>query len=157
MYILLDCTKINDSDWVNVTEHWEMNILGFVNNNNLFNKDGRMYFLKYNIIIVILCDKNIDRTNNARIYEIERSQRICRKIFIGVDNQFNPDEVELSLLPFYFKDLITNGKTNEVNLHEDISLILDRKLSIEEYKNADVYDDATLKEIERIFGGANNE
>ncbi len=157
MYILLDCSKINESDWLEVIEHWELNILGFVNNNKQFNKDGKMYFLKYNITIIILCNKNIDRTKHQTIYEIERSQKICRKIFIGVDDQFQPDDTELDLLPFYFNDLVDDNITLEDTLKVDISRLLNRNISLEEYKNADVYDEGTLQDIERIFGGTNNE
>lgn len=156
MYILLDCTKINEVEWLKVIEHWELNILGFVNNNKQFNKDGKMYFLKYNITIIILCNKNIDRTNHPTIYEIEKSQKICRKIFVGVDDQFQPDESELDLLPFYFKDLVDDSTTREDNLQMDISRLLNRNISLEKYKNADVYDEETLREIGRIFGGTNN-
>ncbi|MDF2503310.1 hypothetical protein [Clostridium sp.] len=157
MYILLDCTKINESDWMNVIEHWEMNILGFVNNNNQFNKDGKMYFLKYNITIVILCDKNIDRNNNPIIYEIERSQRICRKIFIGVDNQFQPDETELDLLPFYFENLVDEAQNSSETLRSDIANLLTRNIQVSEYQAAGIYDEEALKEINRIFGGSKNE
>lgn len=157
MYILLDCTKINESDWINVIEHWEMNILGFVNNNKPFNNDGKMYFLKYNITIVVLCDKNIDRTNNPTIYEIERSQRICRKIFIGVDNQFQPEESELDLFPFYFEDLVDKAQNTSDALRSDITNLLKRNIQVTEYQAAGIYDEEALKEINRIFGGAKNE
>lgn len=157
MYILLDCTKINESDWMNVIEHWEMNILGFVNNNKAFNKEGKMFFLKYNITIVILCNKNIDRTNNPTIYEIERSQRICRKMFIGVDDQYQPEEFELDLFPFYFEDLVDKAQSTNDSLRTDITNLLKRNIQVTEYQAAGIYDEEALKEINRIFGGAKNE
>lgn len=157
MYILLDCTKISESEWINVIEYWEMNILGFVNNNKGFNKDGKMFFLKYNITTVILCDKNIERINNPIIYEIERSQRICRKIFIGVDNQYQPEESELDLFPFYFENLVDKDQTTNDSLKSDIIQLLKRNMQDTEYKSAGIYDEESLKEIKRILGGLKNE
>ena len=156
MYILLDCRSIEVSKWVEVIDHWELNILTFVNNNKQFNQKGKMYFLKYNITVIILCDKTIDKTKYQVIYELEKSQKICRKIIVGIDQQFQPDEAELDLFPFYFEDLVEINTNQEDSLHDEISIILNRNISLDKYVNAGVYDEKTLSEIRRIFGGDSN-
>lgn len=115
MFLILDCTDLNLMQINSECRAWENNVLNYVNFGEEYTYNKK--FLKYNIVLIILCKDLPEKDDDIFRSEIEKSKTICRKIFILTDDEGNIFETNKTMLPFYFEP-IEKTKNDDINEYE---------------------------------------
>ncbi len=125
MFLVLDCSEINQQDLKECVNIWEHNILSFVNFGTQF-IDHKSY-LKFNTSLILQVSNKI---NDSIRYEIEKSKKICRKIMLELDQEKKLISNEKTMLPFYFEfdDALTSKE--ELIIEKELEKILPRDKAV---------------------------
>lgn len=139
MYLILDCIELNLKQIKELLIEWENVVLSYVNFGEEFLENKK--FLRYNIVITILCRDFPQNEDDIFRYEIEKSKNICRKIFILVDEKGKVVDSNKTMLPFYFKPIedlknsieeeYENKLKNILPQDEKLKMILEKKTGLE--------------------------
>lgn len=139
MYLILDCIELNLNQIKELLIEWENAVLSYVNFGEEFLENKK--FLRYNIVITILCRDFPQNEDDIFRYEIEKSKNICRKIFILVDENEKVLDSNKTMLPFYFKPIedlknsieeeYENKLKNILPQDEKLKMILEKKTGLE--------------------------
>lgn len=139
MYLILDCIELNLKQIKELLIEWENVVLSYVNFGEEFLENKK--FLRYNIVITILCRDFPQNEDDIFRYEIEKSKNICRKIFILVDEKGKVLDSNKTMLPFYFKPIedlknsieeeYENKLKNILPQDEKLKMILEKKTGLE--------------------------
>lgn len=139
MYLILDCINLKVTEIKELLVEWENTVLSYVNFGEEYIENKE--FLKYNIVITILCSDLPQNEDDIFRYEIEKSKNICRKIFILVDEEGEVLDSNKTMLPFYFKPIedlknsieeeYENNLKNILPQNENIKMILEKKTGLE--------------------------
>lgn len=139
MYLILDCIDLKLNQIKELLMAWENTVLSYVNFGEEFLENKK--FLKYNIILTILCKDFPQNEDDIFRYEIEKSKNICRKIFILVDENGDVLDSNKTMLPFYFKPIedlknsieeeYENKLKNILPQDEKLKMILEKKTGLE--------------------------
>lgn len=157
MFIILDCISQNLDELKKVCEEWENYVLNFVNLDEEFRDN--INYLKYNITLIILCrdDKNSPFDDDFR-FKMEKSVRICRKLFLLCDENDAVLDNEWRYLPFYNStyELPTSAKLEECE-RELENLLPDEKSKIFEIcKKNELTDDDKNSIFRWLISNENN-
>jgi hypothetical protein len=119
MFIILDCVSKNTFELKNVCDEWENYVLNFINLDKNFEKN--IDFLKYNITLIILCkDNKVNMSDDNFRYSMEKSLRICRKLFLLCDENNEIIKNELRYLPFNNADYELPSSSQITSLEQEI-------------------------------------
>lgn len=139
MYLILDFTKFTFKQIKESFIEWENIVLSYVNFGEEFLDNKK--FLKYNIVLTMLCIDFSQNEDDIFRYEIEKSKNICRKIFILVDKNGEVLDSNKTMLPFYFKDIedlknsieeeYENKLKNILPQDKKLKMILEKKTGLE--------------------------
>jgi hypothetical protein len=113
LLIILDIRKEfkEDEQIKALCRRWDEYILSFLNFGNLPGFENKTkYLLKYNVMQILLSDE-VSSNCSIALTE-EKSTDISRKLFVTVKNG-NIVESDLSMLPFYFDQLIQDDTAPE--------------------------------------------
>ncbi|EIA17662.1 hypothetical protein ACSW9Z_05040 [Clostridium perfringens] len=107
-----------------IIKNWEKSILTYLNFEVEY--EEKIEFLKYNITLVIICEKqkieNQQILESNKILKEEKSTNICRKIFIF--NEKDSLLSELNYLPFYFDDIKHTDSDRVIALEDELDMIV---------------------------------
>jgi len=157
MFIILDCASKNLDDLKIVCDEWENHVLSFINLNKNFEEN--INFLKYNITLIFLCkDNKVNMFDDNFRYSMEKSLRICRKLFLLCDESNEVIENELRYLPFYNTNYELASSSDIVTLEKKIHDSLPKEDSdiYNIFKNNEKVDDNIELIVRWLNGNDNN-
>lgn len=123
MYIIMDCHNMQICEIQDSVLSMEKEVISFVNFGNEIEKRD---YIKYNINLLLLCKSE---NEESKIFEIEKSKQVCRKIVVNISDDKKVKKEDISILPFYFNE-IQQVKNNEIisiekNLEIEVETIAD--------------------------------
>lgn len=122
MFLVLNCIDLNFSDIKEVCEDWEFKVLHFVNTGNEY-RDNIQY-LKYEITLLILCKDEEGNLDDDFRSEIEKSLKICRKVFLLCEDDGKISEDNWTMIPFYFSSVEVVDSKEIQKLESDLESLV---------------------------------
>jgi len=149
MFLVMDCSNLDEMSLKECISTWEYKILSYVNFGTQLTEHKP--FLKFNTSLILQVS---DTIGSSTRYEIEKSKKVCRKIVLELNEYKELKPYEMTMLPFYFDFDTSLISQDEIQLEEELNKILPDDIEIQLALSAD--GDLSDANYRRILGWIDN-